>query len=678
MTPILLKEVFSSNDPPELTSWEKIGFLSESINCLVTEARNGEYNLTLEYPVTGAYFSELQENLLIKAKPNNKSDNQYFRITEITKPLDGVVTIYANHISYDLAGYPVKNYSASSVTAAFAISMILSNSSSTIGIVNPFSFGSCDIATTTNINFKAVSARAALGGSEGSVLDLYGGEFEFDNYSVKLHKNRGQDNGVRISYGKNLVGLNMSIKTENSYTGVFPYVYDNETLVVLPESTIFVTNSSGVAEKIMLLDCSQLFGDEEAKTVNNLRQHAQNYLNTHDINAVDCSMTVEMVDLSKSAKNTERDIYAKLEEINLCDTVKVIHPNLGISVKLKVVKTIYNVLSEKYEKLELGSIRPNFADTITQATQPLKKTSTGKSALLEEYDRTISEATRAITGASGGYVVLNPSLNPQEIRILCDTPDIQTSQKYWQWNSQGLRFTPGGGVSSFALLGDDGKLIINDITARQISADLIRTGTITSVDGDMVFNLNDGTIVNTYSDGGRESETIIATAQLLLSQTYGNNIYRLNLGALGTTYTYNTVNASVMMIANYLYVGSSQSNIQFQMNGSNAMFTGDLKGNNSSVFFHEYWLSDGLYDAQLATYIDSDIQLGNASNINYLNFISATGFNFNLQGNNRFEIKKDTDGNTWVAISNLPYRAQTAQGNLHPVYWDDRTGTLCI
>ena len=195
-----------------------LGRLSEAISCTVTEERNGSYELALRYPLTGKKYKDLTLGRIILARHSDGADMQPFRIYKITKPMNGVVEVYAEHISYQLSKIPVMPFTAASVTAA--LDGLVSNSAES----NPFTVWT---DKTTKATFKVThpaSFRSLLGGTEGSILDVYGkGDFEWDMWTVKLHGNRGTDSGVEIRYGKNLTELEATDDTSNVYTGVCPY-----------------------------------------------------------------------------------------------------------------------------------------------------------------------------------------------------------------------------------------------------------------------------------------------------------------------------------------------------------------------------------------------------------------------------------------------------------------------
>lgn len=501
MTPILLSDLNT-----------KIAFLKDTLRCEVTEERNGIYECVLEYPVAGRDFAEISAGRYVKVKPNSTSDLQLFKIYSVSKPIMGSVTVNCEHVSYALSRYPITSIAKEKTTALVAMNRILSAANEhTEGAYN-FSAEHCDIDTVTNFGAECCSARAALGGIDGSVLDCFGGEYEFDNLKIKLHKARGKDNGVKIRYGKNMTEMKLTMSVENAYTGIFPYVINDDQYVYLSEIVQHVENKTGIEERILFMDFSSYFENEEEKNEVNLRKHVTEYLNDNDINAVDGSLTVSMVDLSKSAHAGFAPMF---EAVSLCDTVKVINSLMNVTVSMKVIKTVYDSLGEKYVSLELGTPRADFADVIKQtqrtANEALRKASEvpDTSALEQKFQDELDDVTKKITGASGGRVVLNPSKNPQELLLLCDSDKLETAQKLYRWNSAGLSFSPNGynGPYTTAYIGADNKLIINNVTARSISANLIQAGSILSGDGSTYFNLDDNVlVVANYKKGDNPSQ----------------------------------------------------------------------------------------------------------------------------------------------------------------------------
>ena len=542
------------------------GFLADALTCVVTEERNGIYELSLTYPVTGTLFAELAVDRFIKAKPNDTSDLQLFRIYEITKPLNGIVTVNAEHVSYALSHYPVNNISVTG-NAALVINTILSNANSNLATSHGFSVATTGLSATKKFEYAVGSVRSALGGSDGSVLDVFGGEYEFDNYVIRLHQHRGTDTGVIVAYGKNLTDIEVDTSMENSYTHLFPYCKDDEeNIVTITNKSIAVTNHSGIEQRVLIKDFSSFFGDEEEKTASALLNKANAWLSNNDINAPSVHVKVSFVHLWQSPEYRE---IAALEKVSLCDYVTVRHQTLGVDIKSQVIKTVYNTLSERYESIELGSAKANFASTLKQATDRLQeaidlmKTVDNTSAITAAYMAAIDSATKAITGYSGGYVVLNPSQNPQELLIM-NTADKNTATKLWRWNVGGLGYSNNGYNGPFTTaITMNGQIVADFITTGTLTANIIRAGILSSALGDSYFNLESGLIHTASAEivggsisiGGGTYKTVIedgSIKQYLTSSTRqlgGLVPTGTAAGAYETVYVTNQSNAKGVSLA---------------------------------------------------------------------------------------------------------------------------------
>lgn len=470
----------------------KIGWLAEASDCQCTEERNGVFELEFQYPMLGRYAADLVIDRYIKAKPNASAANQFFHIRKVSKPINGMFTVSCEHISYALSGYPVPTVSASG-NAQVAINAILTAAKNQLGKDTGFSVATTDITLSSSIALTNVSARAALGGVSGSVLDVYGGEYEFDNHTIKLHKARGKDRGVRIAYGRNMTELKCDIDMDSAYTGIYGYVKnDNVDL----HSYKAVTNSSGINAKTLIRDFSSDFSGGDSKiTQSGLDSAVAAYAAANDINSPTVSMTVSFVDLSQSPEYAS---FSALESVSLCDTVQIYHKDLNINIKAKVIKTVYDVLRERYTSIGLGSPRANFADVIKQTVNEAKdlrgQLVSAKSDLTAAYEKAIADATAAITGNSGGYVRLNPPQNPQEILIM-DTPDISTAKNIWRFNLSGFGHSSGGYSGPYrTAVTQDGHIVADFIDTGILNANIIRAGIMQSTNGEFSFNLDTGHI----------------------------------------------------------------------------------------------------------------------------------------------------------------------------------------
>lgn len=345
-----MKPVLYAADETAFTS-NGVGVLADCISCLVTEERNGEYELEMQYPSNGLWADDIDVGMVIKAKANDTDAPQLFQIYDVVRSLSAAYVIKAEHISYRLSGVPLKPYSAAGVAATLA--GISSHAVANVG----FTF-STDFTNTTNYSFTTPrSVRSLLGGAEGSLLDIFGGEYHFDNFRVELLKARGTDNGVTIRYGKNLTELEQDVNGA-VYNGIFPYWYKENEGVVYPNSAVVASGSYPV-QCYEALDLTNDF--QNKPTAAQLTARAQSLVNGY-------GAPVESISLSFITLHQLKEYatIAALEHVSLCDVVHVIYDAIGVNVKTKVVKTVYNTLTELYDAIEVGALQTTLADVITR------------------------------------------------------------------------------------------------------------------------------------------------------------------------------------------------------------------------------------------------------------------------------------------------------------------------
>jgi len=499
-----------------------IGFLKDTVKCKATEERNGIYELDLQYPVSGQWYQDICEGAIIKAKANETSDLQLFRIYKSSKPIRGIVTHKAEHISYDLNGLPVAGFSAAAATPSMAINKALGEA------VTPHNFDVwSDISTLNGTKIqKPCSVRALLGGQTGSILDVWGGEYEFDNFTIKLHKNRGSDNGVVIAYGKNLKDLKQESNISACYTHILPYAIKKtqeteteqgteEYIYLTGEKVIEIANAEAIGHcRTYPVDLSDKFKDGEEITPEKLRAKANDYVASCGLGTPKVSISVSFVQLWQTE---EYKNIAPLERVSLCDTVTVKFAELGVEAKAKVIKTTYDSLKERYEKIELGDARSNFANTIlkqnaemSELTEFVKKGFANASAEMAEAIRT---ATNLITGNDGGYVVFHPAEKPEEILIL-DAPTIAEAIHVWRWNSGGLGYSSTGYNGEFATaITMDGRIVADFITAGTLNGALLQADSVQAAAISQSFKMDISTEIG-EATGALEQAFVAADGQL--------------------------------------------------------------------------------------------------------------------------------------------------------------------
>lgn len=342
-------------EPTESTfSNNGLGALSDCVSCIVTEERNNAFELKIEYPVNGVHFSEIEQRSIIMVKPNPTDSAQPFRVYRITKPFGGLVTIYAAHLSYDLSGVPVSPFTAYSL--ATAISYMSENSL----VSHDFTLTTDKASTSTMTTTVPMSYRALMGGTEGSILDTYGGEYHYDGYTIYLLDSRGSDNGVTLRYGKNITSLEQDENCATCYTGVLPYWYSEDDGLV--QGSIVACSGTYSYMNILSLDCSSEF--EDMPSADDLDSYAETYISNNDIGVPTVSLSVSYAQDS-----------VLCESVALCDTVTVEFPLLGVSAYAKVVKTTYNALTGVFDSVELGNMRTSIAQTIADQTAQISDSS---------------------------------------------------------------------------------------------------------------------------------------------------------------------------------------------------------------------------------------------------------------------------------------------------------------
>ena len=446
-----------------------LGILNDCVSCVVTEEANGIFELEMEYPMDGIHYEEILNRSIIKAKPDQFREPQLFRVYHKSKPLSGIVSVSAEHISYDLSGIPVSPFEADS--ASHALQSLKNNAVTEC----PFEFWT-DKATSGKFTVSVPSSiRSKFGGSSGSILDVYGGEFEFDNFKVKLHKNRGFNRGVSIRYGKNLTNIKQDENCSNVATGIYPFWANQDgELVELPEK---IVNAEGTYNfsRVKTVDFSQDF--EQKPTTEQLRERATRYVKNNRIGVPVVSTSVSFAQLEQSIEYKGLKI---LEHVGLFDDVNVVFPALGVENTAKAVKLVYNVILDRVESVTLGSVKQNIASTIANQTQEIEKKPS-----LSNVQKIASSISASILGANGGAIRLvdtNADGKPDELYV-ADHEDIEQAVKVWRWNYQGWAGSKNGYNGPFEL----GATLEDGILANAITAANLIAGTIKSADGKTFF-----------------------------------------------------------------------------------------------------------------------------------------------------------------------------------------------
>lgn len=570
-------------------------------SCKVTEERNGIYELEMEIGVSALHADQIEMTSIIVVKASQNSGLQAFRVYRITKPLNGVFKVYAQHISYQLSMIPTMPFeiTASASACAQTLAALKSNAVETC----PFIF-TTDVTTVASYSQTTPSSiRSRLGGVQGSVLDQFGGEYEWDNYNVTLHEDRGVTTPtVTLRYGKNITDIEQEENIANTITGIVPFWSDNEngTVVTLPEKVINSAYASSFPYKRTVAhDFSDDF--DEQPTEAQLRTKAQAYVTSIGVPVV--SIKLSFVNL---ADTEEYKDIAPLQSVNLCDVITVQFEKYNISTNAKIVKTVYDVLAERYDSLEIGSLRSSLATTIQEQNADTITSITSK---FQKVGAEIDNATAWLT-SSGGYVVAvkNADGSWKELLFL-DDDDIDTAVNVLRINENGIGFSSNGVNGPYTQAWTlDGRLVIGgtnvpSITVYDANNSIIFQASATAMIWNATNSSMDSTGVISMSGANMTDGTITMTGTASWLQIYDGEIH----GGYGTTVGQN----ETFIGFDHMHNGQAGNIL---MNANNLVFQTDgiaVMNNKSDATGYTGYSGDYVIDATFTdttlTYV-SDIQ----------------------------------------------------------------------
>ena len=541
-----------------------LGPLPDASMTHIEEVRLGEYELEMEYPVTGLHFDELQYGNVIKAR-NAYLGEQPFDIYYISKPMSGIVTVRARHISYRLNKKVLTPCSSSS--AAGAMSAIETH----ILDGSDFTFWT-DKSTQANWAVtEPKNVRAALGGTEGSILDVFGGEYEWDGFTVKLHGNRGADNGVSIRFGKNLLDLVAELDASDVVTACVPYYTASDGTCVYG-SKVKSSAWSSVNDLVTVMDMKEYFTAPEGAAENwtpttaAMEETALSLMEQRLVYQATQHLKVDFALLSQSKEYAH---LAALERVNLCDYVTVDHPGMGIDVKVKVIKTVWDVLADRYDSIELGEPTARLSETLFK---DLNDALNGiQSALDDKVSRThmdiaIENATNLLTGGTGGHVVIgrNADGEPNEIFIM-NTADQSTATSVIRINMNGIGFSSTGINGPFRSAWTiDGHFVADFIDTGTLTGSIIKAGILRDEAGINYWNMETGEFQLTpgakVKTGTNTSSALSSYVDGIASDAVDAYDSDLDQQAVFNKLTNNSQNEGIYLSGNHLYVNASMVN----------------------------------------------------------------------------------------------------------------------
>lgn len=414
-----------------------VGRLSDALTCTVHEARNGEFELEMTYPVTGVHFADIVHSSIIVAKPSARRNLQAFRVYKITKPLNGRITVTAQHISYQLSFIPVSPFTATNLTNALQYLKSMAAESC------PFTF-TADFTSESDFSIPLPSSiRSYLGGRQGSLLDIYGGEWEFDNYAVKLHQARGEDNGYVIRYGKNLTELKQEESILNTYTGIYPYWQSEEDMQTLTQKVVHASTAANFPfQRTLVKDFSESFNGKPTEAA--LLAYTERFIQNNNIGHPAVNLQIDFINLPDTEEY--KGLIAGAKNLDLCDIVTVKFEKLNISETSKVVEIWWDVLRDRYQKIEIGNKRSSLATTIEEQIEKVDLAVTP-----EQMAAKIDRATGVLNAGTRGHVILNRNSGGWANELLAlDNDNIAQAQRVLRINMNGIGFSSTGYFGTFA------------------------------------------------------------------------------------------------------------------------------------------------------------------------------------------------------------------------------------
>lgn len=403
MKPILYK----ANE----TTFETYGLGEiDATKAVVTRERNGNYTLYIEYPASGRLASVFKNDMRIKSDAGLRTKNQTFYISRILKSSKGIIKIYAKHISHLTEFMAIRNKTLVNGTASSALSIWASN---TLGGVRFDTWS--DITTSNRTSWDIANiknAREALGGKEGSILDVWGGEFEFDNTTIRLHKQLGRKSPIVLEYGRNILSAEDEQDIGSTYTSIYPYAaytpdstgstdgHSEAITVELPEKYI---DSKYVGlyneRRVEIVDFSSSFKEKEVPTADKLRNLANAYIINNSVGLPKINTKIEYVDLSNAQDHASNQI---LEEAELCDIVPIYYPPIGItSEDGKLTTIVFDVLRGVNDSVEVGTIGEGIRSAMTSGL------ATQVSDIAKSQKRLVDNLPKYLLNAQGNKVWYN-------------------------------------------------------------------------------------------------------------------------------------------------------------------------------------------------------------------------------------------------------------------------------
>lgn len=506
---------------------EGLGRLSGSISAHALTVINSTYEIDIIYPIDGVHFSEIEEGSIILAPHDESGTLEPYEVYAISRPMNGKVVINAWHISYQLRGIVAKPFTGQSLYSG------LSALKQACMTTNNFTFSTTRAVSSPITTTVPMAVRSALGGVDGSFLDVYGGEWDFSGFNCILKSRLGQDTDIRIKYGINLMDATKKTTINSFWTGVVPY-WTSDAGNVYYNGVIWSEYADTLGFHVSIpVDCTGDFETEPTQA--QMLTWGQTYIANNAKSQIPTSIDVSFAALWQTEEY--KDIAA-LQRLALGDTVTIEYKALGIENTARIVSTDYDILNERYSKMTIGQVKANIAQKLSEEVKEVTKNLPSK----DWFEQRLAEDAALITGNTGGYVVLNRNVDgePEEI-VIMDTPSIYTAVYCIRMNKSGIGFSTNGYAGNYnSVWTINGTFDAQMINVINLNASNINTGTLSGADiniGNGAFTVDSSGNVTSSSlnmTGGKivmtsNSETAPTTGYIRLEKnSYEFTVYNSN------------------------------------------------------------------------------------------------------------------------------------------------------
>lgn len=314
--------------------------------------------------------------------------------------------------------------------------------------------------------------------------DTYGVYFKFDNVSktiTALLPDEAEPLGAFATRDLNLKEINYKGKSNAIVTRLYAYGADGLSFASINNGLPYVENFT-YSDRVIC----DVWRDERYTIAENLLADAKKKLSTLAIPTR--SYECDVVDL----RATNPEMYGFLD-FDIFSVATLIDDAKNFAINYQVVERWdYPYYPEK-NKVIFSNSPAKIQNQVKHLAQQIEN---ANSPFRQQQQTAINNATNWITGAKGGYVVINKNEQDQPYEILImDTPDISTAKNVWRWNQGGLGFSSSGYNGPYATaITQDGSIVANFITTGVLNAGLITTGVLKSENEKSYFDLNSGEV----------------------------------------------------------------------------------------------------------------------------------------------------------------------------------------